>query len=52
MVPNQTYKLLHTKGNHLKKKERKRQPMKWEKIVLSDASDKGLISKAKNGQKT
>ena len=41
--PNQTDKLLHSKGNHKKKK--KRQLMEWEKIVANDATDKGLISK-------
>ena len=30
MGPNQTYKLLHSKGNHKKKK---RQPTEWEKIT-------------------
>ena len=32
MGPNQTYKLLHSKGNH-KKKKKKRQPTEWEKIT-------------------
>ena len=47
MGPNQIYKLLHGKGNHLKKrkKEKKRKPMEWEKIVANDATDTGLISK-------
>ena len=40
MGPNQTYKLLHSKGNH---KKQKRQPMEWKKIVSNDATDKGLI---------
>ena len=35
-------KLLHSKGNHKKKK---RQPTEWEKIVSNNATDKGLISK-------
>ena len=55
-----------TEENH--KMKPKRQPMKWEKIVSNDATDKGLISKThkqpiqlnsiknktqlKNGQKT
>ena len=42
MGPNQAYKLLHSKGKHKKKK---RQPMKWEKIVSNSATNKGLISK-------
>ena len=43
MEPNQTDKLLHSKGNHEKKP--KRQLKEWEKIVSNDAIDKGLISK-------
>ena len=39
MGPNQTEKLLHSK------KETKRQPTEWEKIVSNDATDKGFISK-------
>jgi len=38
---NQTDKLLHSKGNHKKK----RQSTEWEKIVSNDATDKGLMSK-------
>ena len=61
MGPNQTDKLLHSKGNQ---KEDKRQLTEWEKIVSNDAVDMGLISriyeqhtqlnskKAKSGQKT
>ena len=41
MGPNQTDKLLHSKGNQ---KENKRQLTEWEKVVSSDATDKGLIS--------
>ena len=41
MGPNQTDKLLHSKGNH----ETKRQPADWEKVFANDATDKGLISK-------
>ena len=41
--PNQSYKFLHSKGNHLKKKK-KGQPVEWEKIVSNGATDKGLIS--------
>ena len=64
MGPNQIYKLLHGKGNHLKK----RQPTEWDKIISNDVTTKGLISKIykklynstakkpatqlKNGQKT
>ena len=44
MGPNQTYKLLHSKGNHTMK----RQPTDWEKIFANDATDKGLISKYTN----
>ena len=44
MGPNQTDMLLHSKGNH-KKKKPKRQSIKWEKILSNDAADKGLISK-------
>ena len=40
---NQTYKHLHRRGNHLKKK--KRQPTEWEKIVSNDETEKGLILK-------
>ena len=40
MGPNQTDKLLYSKGNH-----KKRQLMEWEKIVSNDATDKGLIAK-------
>ena len=42
MGPNQTYKLLCNKGNH---KQKKRQPMDWQKIVAKEATEKGLISK-------
>ena len=42
MGPNQTDKLLHSKGNQ---KENKRQLTEWEKIVSNDAMDKGLISR-------
>ncbi len=45
MRPNQTYKLLHSKGNQ---KKMKRQPMEWEKIVANNATNKGLISKINN----
>ena len=42
MGPNQTYKLLHSKGNH---KQNERQPTEWEKIYANKATNKGLISK-------
>ena len=42
MEPNQTYMLLHSKGNRQK---RKRQPTEWEKIFANDVTGKGLISK-------
>ena len=42
MGPNQTYKLLHSKGNINKMKRR---PMDWEKIFSNDGTDKGLSSK-------
>ena len=44
MGPNQTYKLLHSKGNH-KQQQQKDNATKWEKIFANDESDKGLISK-------
>ena len=42
MEPNQTYKVLHSKGND---KKLKRQPMNRGKIFANDATDKGLIFK-------
>ena len=65
MAPNQTYKLLYSKGNP-KQNEKKKKPMDQEKISANDATNKGLISKIetvnklsikkrtqlKNGQKT
>ena len=42
MGPNQTYTLLHSKGNQ---KEKKRQLTEWGKTVSNDATVKGLISK-------
>ena len=42
MRPNQTYKLLHNKGNHKKKK---RQPMERENVFVRDVTDKGFIFK-------
>ena len=41
MGPNQTEKLLYTKGNH----KTKRQPLEWEKICAKEVTDKGLIRK-------
>ena len=35
---------MHSKGNHKKTKNTKRQLIEWEKIVSNDATDKGLIS--------
>ena len=43
MGPNQTDKIMHSKGNHKKKK--KRQSTEWEKTFSNDTTDKGLISK-------
>ena len=43
MGPNQTYKLLHSKGNY--KKLKKKKPKEWEQYFANDATDKGLISK-------
>ena len=42
MAPNQTNKLLCSKGNHPKKKK---WPTEWEKIISSNAAVKGLVSK-------
>ena len=42
MGPNQTDKLLHSKGNH---KKNQRQLTEWEEMVSNDATDKGLIPK-------
>jgi len=42
MGPNQTDKLLNSKGSH---KKQTRRLTEWEKIVSKDATDKGLISK-------
>jgi len=44
MGQNQTYKLLHSKGNH-KQTKKKRQPMDVEKVLANSATNKGLISK-------
>ena len=43
MGPNQTYKLLYSKGN--RKQKTKRQPTDWEKIFANNVTDKRLISK-------
>ena len=49
MGSNQTYKLLHSKGNHkqneTKHQQTKRQPTEWEIIFANEATNKGLISK-------
>ena len=42
MGPNQTYKLVHSKGNIHKTK---RQSVDQNKLFANDAIDKGLISK-------
>ena len=42
MALNQTYKLLHGKGNMSKTK---RQSTEWEKVFVKNLIDKGLISK-------
>ena len=42
MGPNETSKLLHSKGTINKTK---RQPSEWEKIFANEATDKGLNSK-------
>ena len=42
MGPNETEKLLHSKGNH---KQDQKKPSEWEKIFANEATDKGLISK-------
>ena len=41
MGTNQTYKLSHGKGNH----KTKRQPIKWDKILVNNVTNKGLIFK-------
>ena len=46
MGPNETSKLLHSKGNH---KQDERQPSEWEKIFANEATDKGLISRIYKG---
>ena len=45
MGPNQTDKLLHSKGNQ---KENKKTTYRMEKIVSNDATDKGLSLKYTN----
>ena len=42
MGPNQTYKLLHSKGNH---KQNKKTTYGLEKIFANDVTNQGLISK-------
>ena len=47
MGPNKTSKLLHSKGNHKKKKTKKQKdhPTEWEKTFTNEVTNKGLISK-------
>ena len=42
MGPNQTYKLLRSKGDH---KQNEKTTLRWEKIFANEATNKGLISK-------
>ena len=42
MGPNETSKLLHSKGKH---KQDKKTTSEWEKIFANESIDKGLISK-------
>ena len=44
MGPNETSKLLHSKGNH---KKMKRLSTEWEKIFVNNLSDKGLTTPKK-----
>ena len=41
MVPNQTYKLLHNKGNH---RQNTKQPINQEKIFSTNDTDKGSLN--------
>ena len=43
MESNQTFKLLHSKGNH--KQNKKRQLTEWEKIFANNATDEDFIFK-------
>ena len=47
MGPNQTDKLLYSKGNHKTHTHThtKRQPTEWEKTVANDAPYRGLMAK-------
>ena len=47
MGANQTSKLLHSKGNH-KKRKTKRQPTEWEEIVSSMQPTRAYFSKNTN----
>ena len=42
MGPNQTFELLHSKGNHKKKKKKRTE---WEKTVSNNVTNMGLTSK-------
>ena len=50
MGPNQTYKLLHSKGNHKKHRytQTKGQSTEWENIFANETTNKDLISKIYN----
>ena len=47
MGPNQNYKLLHSKKKKQKNtiNKMKRQPIKWEKILANDVTNKDLVCK-------
>ena len=42
MGPNETSKLLHSKGNH---KQDEKTTLRWGEIFANESTDKGLISK-------
>ena len=45
MGPNQTEKLLYSKGNHKKKKKHEKTTYRMGENSSNDATDKGLISR-------
>ena len=49
MGPNQNHKILHNKVNH---KQNAKTIYSWEKISRNDTTNKGLIFKIYNGEKT